>query len=224
MISLYLAQTGWLHRWPAGLKLLVLALASIGLYFVSIAHWVLFALLGVLSLYASLGRPALRQLRLLRPLLLLFALMFLVQWWSVGLEAGLTLVLRMCTLILLANLVTLTTRMDAMMDAISPLLAPLRLIRVEPARIAFAVALVIRFVPVLLSQLHSLREAWNARGGGRQLWRLAIPMTLQAIRLSDHVAEGLAARGGIRPRTDNRRQAPERPATQTSNLQQGDNT
>lgn len=197
MISLYLAQVGWLHRWPAGLKLLALAAISIGLYFVAQPALMAVVLAIVLGLYASLGRPALRQLVLLRPLLLLFALMFAVQWWSVGLAAGLTLVLRMSALILLANLVTMTTRMDAMMAAIAPLLAPLRLVRVEPARIAFAVALVIRFVPVLLAQLHSLREAWAARGGGRQLWRLAIPMTIQAIRLSDHVAEALAARGGI---------------------------
>lgn len=197
MISLYLAQQGWLHRWPAGLKLLALAAISIGLYFVARPALMGASLAAVLGLYASLGRPALRQLVLLRPLLLLFAVMFLVQWWSVGLAAGLTLVLRMSTLILLANLVTMTTRMDAMMAAIAPLLAPLRLIRIEPARIAFAVALVIRFVPVLLAQLHNLREAWATRGGGRQLWRLAIPMTIQSIRLSDHVAEALAARGGI---------------------------
>lgn len=197
MISLYLGQQSWLHRRPAGLKLLALAAISIGLYFVSHPFWMLAALLAVLALYASVGRQALRQLRLLRPLLFLFAIMFLVQWWSVGLVAGLTLVLRMSTLVLLANLITLTTRMDSMMAAITPLLQPLRLVGTDPARIAFAVALVIRFIPVLLAQLHGLKEAWTVRGGGRQVWRLAIPMTIQAIRMSDHVAEALAARGGI---------------------------
>ena len=199
MISLYLAQQSWLHRRSAGLKLGTLALISIGLYFVTSVAGMLLALLVVLGLYASLGRPALRQLLLLKPLFLLFAIMFLVQWWTVGWVAGLVLVLRMASLVLLANLVTLTTRMDAMMTAVTPLLLPLRWVGADPKRIAFAVALLIRFVPVLMATIHDLKEAWKARGGGRQVWRLAIPLTIQAIRMSDHVAEALAARGGISP-------------------------
>lgn len=199
MISLYLARQSWLHRLPASLKLGGLALISIGLYFVSSAIAMLIALIAVLLLYATLGRSALRQLRLLKPLLWLFAIMFLVQWWTIGLAAGLVLVLRMASLVLLANLVTLTTRMDAMMQAVTPLLHPLQWIGADPRRIAFAVALLIRFVPVLMATIHDLKEAWQARGGGRQIWRLAIPLTIQAIRMSDHVAEALAARGGISP-------------------------
>lgn len=197
MISLYLAHQSWLHRWPAGIKLLCLAGISIGLYFVT-WPWVMgMALLATLGIYASLGKSALRQLKVLRPLLFLFAVMFLVQWWTVGLINGLVLVLRMSTLVLLANLITLTTRMDAMMAAVTPALHPLRWIGVSPERIGFAVALLIRFVPVLMATLHDLRESWRARGGGKALWRLAIPMTIQAIRLSDRVADALAARGGI---------------------------
>ncbi|WP_409525538.1 energy-coupling factor transporter transmembrane component T family protein [Nitrincola sp. MINF-07-Sa-05] len=197
MISLYLGQQSWLHRQPAGFKLLILAAISIALYPV-INLWLLATmLLGTLLLYWSLGRQALRQLKLLRPLLPLFALMFLLQWWSVGWQEGLGLILRMSTLILLANLITMTTRMEAMMDAVMPLFAPLRWLGVDTRRIAFAVTLLIRFIPVLMAVLDSLLEAWRARGGGKQVWRLAIPMTIQAIRLSDTVSEALAARGGI---------------------------
>ncbi|MEX1056503.1 MAG: energy-coupling factor transporter transmembrane protein EcfT, partial [Natronospirillum sp.] len=197
MISLYLAQTSWLHRQPAGLKLFTMATVSIGLYFVGQPVWMLVALAVVLAVYGSLGLTAVKQLKLLRPLLWLFSIMFLVQWWTVGLAAGLTLVLRMSSLILLANLITLTTRMDAMMAAITPLLRPLGWVGADPRRIAFAVALLIRFVPVLMAVMHSLNEAWRARSGNLHRWRLAIPMAIQAIRLSDHVAEALASRGGI---------------------------
>lgn len=202
MISLYLSRQSWLHRWPAGVKLLCLALISIGLYFVVWPGPMGLALAATLGLYASLGKHALHQLKVLRPLLFLFAAMFLVQWWTVGLTEGLVLVLRMSTLVLLANLITLTTRMDAMMDAVTPALYPLRWVGASPERIGFAVALLIRFVPVLMATLHDLRESWRARGGGRALWRLAIPMTIQAIRLSDRVADALAARGGIHAGTD----------------------
>lgn len=199
MISLYLAQRRWLHRIPAGIKLLALAAFSVVLFPVT-ELWLMGLALGLtLALYASIGREAVKQLRLLKPLLPLFLLIFLLQWWSIGWVDGLLLVLRMGTLILLANLVTLTTRMDDMMVALRPFFWPLQLIGVKPERIAFAVALLIRFVPVLMAVVHSLLDAWHARGGGKHVWKLAVPLTIQAIRMSDHVAEAIAARGGISP-------------------------
>ncbi|WP_151670352.1 energy-coupling factor transporter transmembrane component T family protein [Nitrincola schmidtii] len=197
MISLYMAHPSWLHRLPAGYKLLGLMLLSILLY--PVANLVLMALMFLLTLilYASVGKPAIRQLILLKPLAPLFLLIFLMQSWSVGWLSASLLVLRMLVLILLANLITLTTRMDDMMAAIAPMFAPLKLFNIDPKRIAFAVTLLIRFVPVLMAVIQHLMEAWRARGGKRQVWKLAIPLTIQSIRLSDHVAEALAARGGI---------------------------
>lgn len=199
MISLYLAQKSWLHRLPAGVKLLFLAVTSLLLYPVEQPAILLGVLTITLLAYASLGSAALHQLLALKALLPLFMLIFLLQWWSVGFAAAAVLVMRMLTLILLANLITLTTRMDDMMDAVMPMFAPLRLLGVDTRRIAFAVTLLIRFIPVLMAVVSHLLDAWKARGGGRKLWRLAIPLTIQSIRLSDNVAEALAARGGISP-------------------------
>jgi biotin transport system permease protein len=199
MISLYLAQKSWLHRLPAGVKLLSLAAISLLLYPVEQPAILLGVLTITLLAYASLDKAALQQLLALKALLPLFSLIFLLQWWSVGFAAAAVLVMRMLTLILLANLITLTTRMDDMMDAVMPLFAPLRLLGVDTRRIAFAVTLLIRFIPVLMAVVSHLLDAWKARGGGRKLWRLAIPLTIQSIRLSDNVAEALAARGGISP-------------------------
>jgi len=199
MISLYLAQKSWLHRLPAGVKLLSLAVISLLLYPVEQPAILLGLLAVTLLAYVSLGSAALHQLLALKVLLPLFSLIFLLQWWSIGLAAAATLVMRMLTLILLANLITLTTRMDDMMDAVMPLFSPLRLLGIDTRRIAFAVTLLIRFIPVLMAVVSHLLDAWKARGGGRKLWRLAIPLTIQSIRLSDNVAEALAARGGISP-------------------------
>ncbi|MEX2321736.1 MAG: energy-coupling factor transporter transmembrane component T, partial [Saccharospirillum sp.] len=156
-------------------------------------------LLAVILAYRSLGPESGSYLWVIKPLIPMFILIFAVQTWSQSVSAATLMLLRMLTLIWLANLVTLTTRMDAMMDAVMPLLSPLRLVGVAPHRIAFTVALFVRFVPVLMAVLNSLLEAWKSRGGGRGVWRLAIPMLINAIRLSDHVAQALAARGGVRP-------------------------
>lgn len=224
MISLYLGQQTWLHRVPAGAKLALLAVSSVALF--PVQHWWAqsLALAVVLGLYTSVGRIALRQLVLLRPLLPLFALIFALQWWSFSWQEALTLVLRMSSLVLLANLITLTTRMDDMLAAIRPVLSPLQWVGLSPDRLAFAVGLLIRFVPVLLAVLEHLLAAWRARGGNRQVWKLAIPLTIQSIRLADHVAEALAARGGISapdrqtPKSTNRLTSSSQPLTYKDSL------
>ncbi len=198
MISLYLARRTWLHALPAGAKLLALACLSVALYPVGEAVWLVPVVLAVIAAYASLGPGGLGRLGIVKPLVPMFVLIVGLQWWTQSLNAALVLLQRMLILIWLANLVTLTTRMESMMAAVMPLLRPLRWLKMDPARVAFAVALLVRFVPVLMAVMLNLLEAWKARGGGRQVWRLAIPMMINAIRMSDHVSEALAARGGVR--------------------------
>lgn len=198
MISLYLARRTWLHALPAGVKLLALACLSVALYPVGNALWLVPVVLAVMAAYASLGPGGFGRLGIVKPLVPMFVLIVGLQWWTQSLNAALVLLQRMLILIWLANLVTLTTRMESMMAAVMPLLWPLRWLKMDPARVAFAVALLVRFVPVLMAVMLNLLEAWKARGGGRQVWRLAIPMMINAIRMSDHVSEALAARGGVR--------------------------
>lgn len=197
MISLYMAGRSPLHRLPAWLKLAGLVLISLVIYPIDQPLWLLLVLLAVAAGYASLGSGGLQRLRLVKPMLPILLLILPFQAWTQGWNAGLVLLQRILILVLLANLVTLTTSMDAMMAAVMPLLRPLRWVGVAPHRLAFAVALLVRFVPVLMALTAGLLEAWRARGGGRRQWRLAVPLLINAIRMSDHVAEALAARGGI---------------------------
>ncbi|MHA7880995.1 MAG: energy-coupling factor transporter transmembrane component T family protein [Saccharospirillum sp.] len=217
MISLYLPGHSGLHRLPAGVKLLGLALISVGLYPIQNPLGLVPAVVLVALAYHSLGTGGLARMWIIKPLLPLFLMIFAVQWWTQSFASALVLLQRMLVLILLANLITLTTRMDAMMDAVLPLLSPLRWIGFRTERIAFAVALLVRFVPVLMAVMLNLLEAWKARGGGRAVWQLAIPMMINAIRLSDHVAEALAARGGI-SHLPARAKPSQNPQTQTAKM------
>ena len=196
MISLYLPERTWLHAVPAGWKLLVLALISLVAAPLDSLPVMAGLLLAVLALYASLGKAALRQIALLRPLWPLFLILLAFHWWNGYLLAGLVVLARILAMVLLANAVTMTTRMDAMMDAVEPLLAPLRLFGVSPRAVALAVAMMIRFVPLLFALWEALNDSWRARTGKRGGWRLLAPFCIQTLRLSHHTAEALAARGG----------------------------
>ena len=196
MISLYLSKRSWLHGIPAGVKLL--ALVGITLLIVPLADPLAMAgaLALVLLLYASLPAAWRVTWRLLRPLLLLMAVIFALYYWSGQPETGALVMLRILTLVLLANLVTLTTRVDQMMAALLPLFRPLALLGFSPRRLSLMVALAIRFVPLLFERFSDLTEAWRARSPRRPSWRLIAPFSVRTLTMSDQVAEALTARGG----------------------------
>ncbi|MCK0198696.1 energy-coupling factor transporter transmembrane protein EcfT [Ancylobacter sp. 6x-1] len=203
MISLYLAQRTWAHRLPAWLKLGALAILSLLVTPLDSLPVMMALLLAALVLYAALGREAVRQIALLRPLLPLLVILFAFHLWSGDARLGAVSVLRILGIVMIANAVTMTTRMDEMMDAIEPLLRPLALFGVAPRAVALMVAMMIRFVPLIFALWEALNEAYRARTGRRGGWRLLAPFCIQTLRLSNHVAEALAARGGA-PRANRR--------------------
>ncbi|TYC72260.1 energy-coupling factor transporter transmembrane protein EcfT [Stappia sp. BW2] len=196
MMSVYLQGNSWAHRLPAGLKLLAIALASL-LLLQYTSFWVLLPALGaVLLCYASLGRDGLAQLKLLRAMSYLLAALLVLHWVSGSLLEGVAMILRLAIMILSANFVSVTTRMDDMLDAVLPLFKPLEIFGFSPRKPALGVALVLRFAPYMLVVFAQLREAWQARTGTRNSWRLLAPFAIQSLSMSDHVAEALKARGG----------------------------
>ncbi|WP_029351169.1 energy-coupling factor transporter transmembrane component T [Bosea sp. 117] len=197
MISLYLAERTWLHGVPAGWKLLALALISLAVTPFDSLPLMAGLVAATLALYASLGRAAFAQVALLRPMWPLFAILIALHWWNGDILLGLVVSLRIVAMILIANAVTMTTRMDAMMDVIEPALRPLGWFGIPPRSVALAVAMMIRFVPLLFALWEALNESWRARTGKRGGWRLLAPFCIQTLRLSHHTAEALAARGGV---------------------------
>ena len=151
------------------------------------------------ALYAARGRGVRAAgLRLLRPLW-----PFVVVVGGSGTSgpampgAGLAIVLRLMTAVALANLVTMTTRLSDMIAVLERLARPLARLGLSPRLLALAIALVIRFIPVMLRPA----GADHARPGAparprRPRWRVLVPATLAALDDADHVAEALRARGG----------------------------
>jgi len=195
MIAGYLACPTWLHRVPAGLKLGAITVLS--LLVLPVMDWRVLAagLVLVLVIYASLGREALRRLALLKPLMPLLLAIALLQGWLEAWPAAAASITRILLMVLVASLVTFTTTMQSMIDVLAPVLAPLRRLGLNPRMPALAIALVLRFVPVLLSAWQQREEAWRARTGRRASIRLIPSFIAEALRMADQVAEALDARG-----------------------------
>lgn len=203
MISLTSPVRTRAHGWPAGTKLAALCLVSTGLFLAPGLAVQLAALVLVLVLYALPGslflRAGLRSLRVVVP----FVAVLLIWHALIGeWRGGILVVSRMVVLVALANLLTMTTALEDLVELMSRLLAPLRRLGLSTRPLELAIPLVLRFTPVLVARGDMLVEAWRARSRRRPGWRLVLPLMLLALDDADHVGEALRARGGVLPPRD----------------------
>ncbi len=198
MISLYIAQPSWLHRLPAGLKLLVLLVASLALLPVSNPWALTWGCAVAVGVYASLGRAGVERLIGLRSILLLVLGLGLFQALVMNWHVAWLSVARLIVMIMIADLVSATTPMQDMMRVIRPCLAPLRLFGLNPDRLSLAVALVIRFIPSLLAQWQAQSAAWRARANKSAGVRLLVPFMSLTMSRTEKIAEALIARKSSR--------------------------
>ena len=198
MISLTSPVETWAHRLPAGLKLALLSLATALLFSTETPAILAAAVLAVAALYLTGGaaffRAGLGNLRVLWPFLLLIAL-----WHGVSgqIAAGLAVALRLMAALSLANFVTMTTRLTAMVDVLTWLLTPFRRLGLSTRALELSIALVIRFTPSITDKGRLLSLSWRARSPRKPGWRIVMPMAALAIDDAEHVAEALRARGGL---------------------------
>ena len=98
-------------------------------------------------------------------------------------------------LVLLANLVTLTTRTSDLLDVVVRVCGPLRRVGVDPERVGLMLQLAIRAVPLVIDLGHRVRSAQHARGLTASPRAFAVPLIVGAMRRADELGDALAARG-----------------------------
>src|SRR5699024_6029456 len=98
-------------------------------------------------------------------------------------------------LVLLANLVTLTTRTSDLVDVVVRVAGPLRRVGIDPERVGLALQLAIRAVPLVIDLARRVREAQHARGLTASPRAFAVPLIVGARRRADDLGDALAARG-----------------------------
>ena len=199
-LALYVPRASPVHRLPAGVKLLCLAVLAVLLFAVPTLPATGAALLGTLAV--GLGGARL-------PVAVLARQARAVRWWLVALfvvhalttdmATGAHTVLRLLTLVLAAAVVTATTRVSEMTAVVERLCAPLRLVGVRPQRVGLAITMALRFIPVLIERADRIRAAQAARGGSprgvRALRTTIAPLLVQVLQMAHDVSEALDARG-----------------------------
>lgn len=199
MIGLYRPGTSLVHRAPALLKLVALAVAMVLVG--SVADPLVLAIeLGVvLVLYAVAGIPPTAAWPQVNPILWVLVFAVPVQvlvaggsaagWTTAGLMAG-----RLVVAVALAALFTLTTTVTAVLEAFQIVLRPFRR-WVDADRVGLLVALTIRCIPLVAEIVREVLDARRARGAQGSLVALAVPVVVRSLYAADAIGEALAARG-----------------------------
>lgn len=194
-LAVYVPRDSVVHRLPAGTKLLLLVPAAIGVLALSQPWQVVVALAVIALLYAAARIPWRTTLEQVRPLLWFLLALGLFQLAVAGWQRAAVVVGAMLGLVLLATLVSLTTRTTAMVDVVVRWLRPLRPVGVDPERVGLLVALGIRSVAVIIELAREVRQAQLARGASSSPLAFIVPLVVRTLRHADRLADALVARG-----------------------------
>ncbi|MDF9714874.1 energy-coupling factor transporter transmembrane protein EcfT [Nocardioides sp. ChNu-153] len=185
----------WLHRLPAGAKLLALLVTAVVVTLVrGPASAVVFVALTV-GLVAWSGAPLRRTLRSLRGFALVAVALTAYQVWTRGWAPAVETVGDLLGMILLATVLTTTTAVDDLIDVVTRVLGPLRPLGVDPARVGLAFSLMIRALPTTLEIALQTRDAARARGLQRSPRALLVPMVVRVVAGARATGDALHARG-----------------------------
>ena len=194
MIQSYRSGNSLVHRMPAGLKLALFAsLALVSSGYPHDAWSVTVSLVVVCSLYLVARLPV----------KVLIIEMWRMRWLALVLGSALWIFVspltawisttRVTSLLLLAALLTITTRMGDLLGVLHRLLRPLGRLGIDANAVAMTISLTLTMIPVVAGFAHAVREAQRARGLRLGL-RTAVPLMVRTLRHADEVGDALAAR------------------------------
>lgn len=194
-LGLYRPGGSLLHRLPAGAKLLLMVAAGAASVFLDHPWQGGLAVLVVLGGYLLAGFTLGTAWRQVRPLVWILGTIAVFHVVLGGWEQAAVFLGLVLSLVLLAALVTLTTRTTDMVDAVVRGLGPLRVVGVNPERVGLLLALGIRSVPVVVGLAEQVRDAQRARGLTASPRAFAVPLVVRSLRHADALGDALVARG-----------------------------
>lgn len=193
VLGLYQPGTGWLFRLGAGWKYLVVLALTIPPLVVR-EWWFTVAVVGLTFLL--LVSSKLQPRRVLNVGWLLWTVLVMLAVYHViamKFDAAIIHPGNILNAVLAARMLTLTTPVPVLIDALVRVLRPLPGINAE--KVAMALALMIRSIPYLIGSIDDARDAVKARGVTNNPLGLLTPVMLNAVAYAERTGEAMAARG-----------------------------
>ncbi|OWU83098.1 cobalt transporter [Oceanicola sp. 22II-s10i] len=193
MSDLHVPGNSPVHRARPGVKLALLAVFCTAVFILD--DPLVTAMSGALVAlgYAAAGLRPRHAWTSLRPALWPLVIVFLAQLVLADAGTAMFVTGRFAVLILAASLLTLTTRAVDLTDSLRVGLERLSP-RIPADRIALAVSLCLRFIPLVRTVLEDIRRAQWSRGLERRPLALLVPLIVRTLRTADEMAEAIEAR------------------------------
>ncbi|MCW2852611.1 MAG: Biotin transport system permease protein [Nocardioides sp.] len=195
LVGVYQPGETLLHRLPVGVKVLGLGAFSLAVVLVRDvrASWVFLA---VALAVALLARTRLAVLARATRVVLLFAVFVAaLQWWLYGRDKAVETLVDLVALALAAVVVSATTPVNAMLDALVRWVRPLRRVGVDPDRVALTFALAIQSLPGTVALALETRDAARARGLSGHPRAYLTPFVIRVVARAHETGDALHARG-----------------------------
>lgn len=194
-LGIYQPGDSVLHRLPAGPKVAGLTAFSFAVVLVRSmpAGWAFLAVALAMVLVARLDPRTL--FRAARSLLVFAAVFAALQWLLYGPVKATETLVDLLALALAAMVVSATTPVSTMLDALVRWIRPLRRVGVDPERVALAFTLAIQALPGTLALALETRDAARARGLGRHPRAYLTPFVIRVVARAHETGDALHARG-----------------------------
>ncbi|MEG6616927.1 energy-coupling factor transporter transmembrane component T [Peptococcaceae bacterium 1198_IL3148] len=225
-IGQYVPGQTIIHRLNPSIKILITLLSAVGI-FIQPGLWGL----AVSSLYIALVVLFINQLffylfRGLRPLLLLIALTFTFQAFTIpgdplltigyfdiskqGLQRAVIYMGRLVLVVIMASVLTATTTPIALTQGLEKILSPLKRFGVPAHELAMMMTIALRFIPTLLNEADIIIKAQRSRGAGfnqggitkrlQAIVPFLVPLLATSLRRAEELATAMDSRcyrGGL---------------------------
>ncbi|MCW2843011.1 MAG: bioN, partial [Nocardioides sp.] len=151
--------------------------------------------LGVALLLALVGHVSVPLLvRAARGVLLIALVVAGFQWWLAGYAKAIETLVDLLALALAAVVLSATTPVNTMLDAIVRWVTPLRRLGVDPERVALTFSLALQALPGTIALALETRDAARARGLRSPRAYLS-PFVIRVVARAHETGDALLARG-----------------------------
>ncbi|MBR0573286.1 MULTISPECIES: energy-coupling factor transporter transmembrane component T family protein [Pasteurellaceae] len=193
-LSLYVAKQSCIHNTPIQIKFLCLIILSTMLFVYPYLPFSLISLLIVCLLFLLAKFTIGTIFYQIKPILPFLIILFLCQLYISSFIMGLNVVIRLSTILLLASLLTLTTKSSIIIEAIEKHLYWLKYININPKKVGLAISLTLRFIPMLSDITKEVKEAQSVRGLETNIFAIAIPVIIRTLKMADEISAAIDAR------------------------------
>ena len=220
--GMYQQGSSVIHRLDATIKLILLILLIVSVivtdtlagYGVLILFTLIIVILSRISFQSAIG-SAIR-------LIWFFIIIFIMNlcfystdkaWISLwifnpsysGMMQGIKVVVRVFIILVLSNILNVTTAPIAVTGAIENVLSPLRLFKIPTRQLSLILSVAIQFIPTLFEEADLIRKAQLSRGArfdskslfdkAKAVVPLVVPIFVSAFRRADELSLAMEARG-----------------------------